>query len=376
MTGGEGVGYTVGRMSNPSKILIVQPSWVGDAVMATPLLRAIRRLYPEAHIAYLMRRYVKPLYAGMPWMDQVITHRTGKTKSKTGKGMFDLAARLRAGGFDTAILLPNSFQSALLCKMARIPRVVGYERDGRSFLLTDRLLPIKQRGKFVPTPLVRYYMGLAHYLGHAQRDYSLQLFVTDAERREADAVLAGAGVATGLDRPGAGGGTPMVLLNPGANYGSAKLWPAEYFAELADGIVARTGATLLLAGAPKEQPILQAVKSRMKSSAVDLSAHGLDLGSLKEIVRRCDLMVTNDTGPRHIAAAMDTPVVTLFGPTDPRWTEIEFTRERQLSVDVFCGPCQKKKCPLDHRCMTRLTPAMALRASLELLAQRQAVGAG
>src|SRR5882672_6750257 len=108
-------------MSEPAKILVVQPSWVGDAVMATPTLRAIREFYPGAHISYLMRRYVKGVYTGMPWADQLITYRTGKTKAKAGKGQFfDLAARLRAARFDMAVLLPNSFKSALVCKMARI----------------------------------------------------------------------------------------------------------------------------------------------------------------------------------------------------------------------------------------------------------------
>ena len=168
------------------RILVVQPSWVGDAVMATPTLRAIRELYPDAHIGYLMRRYVKPLYAGMPWADQLITYRTGKTKAKAGKGQFfDLAARLRAARFDLAILLPNSFKTALICKMAGIKRVVGYERDGRGFLLTDKLLPVKDRGKFIPSPIIKYYMGLAHYLGSRSRDLPMQLFVTEAERREA-----------------------------------------------------------------------------------------------------------------------------------------------------------------------------------------------
>src|SRR5688500_20048469 len=123
-------------MSVPSKILIVQPSWVGDAVMATPTLRAIREFYPQAHISYLMKRYVKPLYAGMPWADRLITYRTGTTKAKAGKGdFFDLAARLRTAKFDTAVLLPNSFKAALICRMAKIKQVVGYDRDGRGFLL-------------------------------------------------------------------------------------------------------------------------------------------------------------------------------------------------------------------------------------------------
>src|ERR1700721_2021637 len=118
-------------MIEAKKILVVQPNWVGDAVMATPTLRALRQLYPDAHISYLMRRYVKPLYSGMPWANQVISYRTGKTRSRHGKGVIDLAARLRSGQFELAILLPNSFKSALVCKMAGIPRVVGYERDGR-----------------------------------------------------------------------------------------------------------------------------------------------------------------------------------------------------------------------------------------------------
>src|SRR5436305_15346479 len=134
--------------ADPQRILIVQPSWVGDAVMATPTLRAIRNLYPQAQISFLLRRYVKPVYAGMPWADKLITYRTGKTKAKAGKGQFfELAARLRARKFDLAILLPNSFKSALVCKMAGIDRIIGYERDGRGFLLSDKLLPVKDKGK-------------------------------------------------------------------------------------------------------------------------------------------------------------------------------------------------------------------------------------
>src|SRR6185436_12948562 len=166
-------------MIEASKILVVQPSWVGDAVMATPTLRAIRERFPAAHISYLLRRYVKPIYAGMPWADQLITYRTGKTKAKAGKGFFDLSARLRRGKFDLAILLPNSFKSALICKMSGIDHIVGYERDGRGFLLSDKLLPVKEKGKFVPSPIVKYYLGLAHYLGSAERDLKLELFVNE-----------------------------------------------------------------------------------------------------------------------------------------------------------------------------------------------------
>jgi heptosyltransferase-2 len=333
-------------MSDPSKILVVQPSWVGDAVMATPMLRAMRERFPAAHIAYLMKRYVKDVYTGMPWVDQVITYRTGKTEKKAGKGQFfDLAARLRAARFDLAVLLPNSFKTALVCKMARIPRVVGYERDGRGFLLTDKLLPVKEKGKFVPSPIVKYYMGLAHYLGATSKDLRLQLFVTDAERRAADEVLSRCGINAGVCRPASHGGAPLVILNPGAQYGAAKLWKQEYFAELADRFVDETGATVLISAIPKERAIVESIMRQMRRKAIDLSDKGMTLGSLKEIVRRCDLMVTNDTGPRHIAAAMDVPVVTVFGPTHPEWTEIYYAKERQVAVKVFCGPARRRFAP-------------------------------
>jgi heptosyltransferase-2 len=350
------------------KILVVQPSWVGDAVMATPTLRAIRKLYPNAEISYLLRRYVKPIYNGMPWADQLISYRTGKTKAKAGKGQFfELAARLKAARFDLAVLLPNSFKSALVCKMAGIPHVAGYDRDGRGFLLNDKLLPgVKENGKFIPSPIVKYYMGLAHYLGSQERALNLELFVTDAERREADQVLSRCGVEPG-ERPGSHGLPPRIILNPGAQYGAAKCWLPEYFAQLADRLIEERNATVLISASPKERAIVDAISRHMKHAPIDLQRAGQSLGSLKEIIRRCDLMITNDTGPRHIAAAFGVPVVTIFGPTHPEWTEINFAKERKVAVKVFCGPCQKKTCPLDHRCMTLLTPAMVFDAAANLL---------
>ncbi len=347
-------------MSDPQRILVVQPSWVGDAVMATPALRAIRKRYPAAQISYLIKRYVKAMYTGMPWADKLVTYRTGKTKKKAGKEQFiGLAARLRKGRFDMAILMPGSFKSALVCKMAGIKRIVGYDRDGRGFLLSDKLLPPKKDGRYVPSPIIKYYLGLASYLGSDERDLTMQLFVTPSERREAEEVIARAKIPEKR---------PLILMNPGAQYGSAKCWLPEYFADVADELIEKHGATVLISGAAKERKIVAEILEHMQhAGAVDLSRAGMSLGALKEIVRRCDLMITNDTGPRHIAAAFDVPVVTIFGPTHPEWTEIYFKKERTCSVPVHCGPCQLKKCPIDHRCMTRVTPAMVLATAESLL---------
>ena len=158
-----------------------------------------------------------------------------------------------------------------------------------------------------------------------------------------------------------------MLLNPGAQYGAAKLWTAEGFAAVADRFVAELGATVLLSATPKERAIVERIRSHMRRPAVDLSVAGMTLGGLKDVVRRCDLMVTNDTGPRHVAAAFGVPVVTVFGPTHPEWTDIYYSAERQVRIDVFCGPCQKKVCPLDHRCMTGVTPDMVWDAAMQLL---------
>lgn len=351
----------------PQRILVIQPSWVGDAVMATPSLRALRERFPNAQITYLCRRYVKAMFTGLSFVDRVLTYRTGKTPRRTGKGMLRLARRLKRGKFDMAVLLTNSFKTAMVCKLAGIPRIVGYDRDSRGFLLTDRLLPYKSNGKFVPSPIIHYYMGVAQYLGARSRDLHMELAVTDAERARARLVLERCGLSPDLEKPLAAGRPPLIMINAGAQYGAAKCWLPENFAAVADRFVRELGATILLSGTSRERRILDAIQRHMTHAAVDLSSKGLTLGALKEVVRRCDLMITNDTGPRHIAAAFDVPVITIFGPTHPEWTEIYFAKEKQVSVKVDCGPCQKKLCPLDHRCMKQVTPDLVYTRAMDLL---------
>ena len=332
----------------PERLLVVQPSWVGDAVMATPTLRALRTRFPDAEISYLMKRHLKPLYRGLPYADRLLTHR----KTRVPK----LAARLKKGDFDAAVLLPGSFRTALLAKTAGIRRIVGYNRDGRGFLLTDKLLPQKQDGRFLPVPMVKTYLGIAHYLGAGRTTTDMDLVVTADDRAEGSRVLAAARLEPGR----------FVVLNPGANFGSSKCWAPANFAAVADALADR-GYGVAVSGSPKERPIADAIFANAKSRPADLIAAGVDLGSLKHVLAEAALLVTGDTGPRHMAAALDTPVVTRFGPTDPRWTTIDFPKERQVSVPVFCGPCQKKTCPLDHRCMTRITPDMVLSEADALL---------
>lgn len=350
------------HIKDARRLLVVMPTWLGDCVMAMPTLRALRNLYPGAYITALVGSNVKPITDPNPWVNRTLTARVrrgGKTAPNRG-GPIRLAARLATGGFDTAVILPNSFRSALLMALAKIPRRVGYDRDGRGVLLTDRLIARRTVEGFVPVPTRDYYLGLARYLGSVDPDPAMQLFTRPEDDAHADELLRGGGYEPGSGRK-------LVLLNPGANYGDAKMWYPDRFAAVADRCADELGACVAVNGAPKERAILDEVIAAAKTPILDLSASGMTLDLLKSIVRRASVMVTNDTGPRHVAAAMGTPVVTIFGPTDPAWTQIGFDAERQVMEKVFCGPCQKKRCPLDHRCMTRIDADRVAQEAIELI---------
>ncbi len=343
------------------RLLIIMPTWVGDIVMATPMLRAMRQLYPEAHIDCLVRSYAGPVLDACPWFDDLLCYAgDARDDHALPGGLWALSRALRRRGvYDLAAILPNSFRTALIARLAGARRRIGYQRDGRGWLLTDRLQPLRDGRRFVPTPTLGYYLDIARQLGTTDPDRSMELFTRPADDRAVARRLAEAGVP--------GDAHPVVLLNPGAKFGQAKLWYADRFAAVADRLIEQRGATVLVNGAPAERPILDQVHQASAHDLVDLPALGNDLKLLKSYVKRADLVVTNDTGPRHIAAAFGVPVVSIFGPTDPRWTTIDFPLERQIQVDVDCGPCQKKICPLDHRCMTRISVDMVYQQAAELL---------
>ena len=351
-----------GQHAQAERLLVVMPTWVGDTVMATPTLRALRELYPQAYIVALVRDAVRPILDACPWLDRLVavSSRKRRRSDRRRSRPFRLARRLAAGKFDTAVLLPNSFRTALLARMAGISRRVGYDRDGRGFLLTDRLLPQRVKGRFVPVSTRDYYLGIARYLGAVNPDPTMSLFTRPENDARASQILAGAG----FDEDGSG---PLVLINPGANYGDAKMWYPDRFAQVADRCVRELGATVAVTGAPNERPILDQVLTAAKEPMLDLPRLGIDLTLLLSVIERSGLMITNDTGPRHIATAMNIPVVTIFGPTDPAWTDNHFAAERRVRVQVFCGPCQKKKCPLDHRCMTQIHPDLVFDKAVQLL---------
>lgn len=327
-------------MSTPRRLLIVMPSWVGDAVMATPTARALREALPGAMIGALLRPGLDQLLAGTPFFDEVHIERGGGVM-----GPKRIAARIRPLRYDCAVLLTNSFSTALITRLAGIPRRVGYERDGRGILLTDRLAAPKRRdteafrdspepGAWAPIPACAYYYRIAEYVlreaGHEPGPMgAMQLAVSPREDDESLRILERARL-----NPTDPMSEPLAILNPGGN-NPAKRWPAERFAQLADHLAQQHGMSILLSGSPNERGLIDAIAEMCdeRSRIVRLPNLGVTLSSLKGIIRRCAIMVTNDTGPRHIAAALGTPVVTLFGPTDHRWTTIPFDHERLVLAD-------------------------------------------
>ena len=344
--------------AGPKRLLIVLPNWVGDLVLATPAMRALRTHFAGRHIAFLVKTPLREILSGGDWMDELLCWPSGKTRPKRRQSFLGLAAELRDRQFDTAVLLANSFRSALLARLAGIKRRVGYDRDGRGLLLTDKLLPQKHEGKFIPVPMIRYYNAVARYMGCRDCLERPELFTDRADEAAADEAVRRAG----------GEGRPIVVVNPGASFGPAKCWLPSYFAQVADRLIEAHKAAVLICCGPKEVEVARSVASAMRHPATVLANPIMPLGPSKALIRRAALLVTNDTGPRHFANAFGVPVVTVFGPTDPQWTTTESPTERTVMVPVDCGPCMKRVCPLDHRCMTRATPEMVLAKAGELLA--------
>ncbi len=342
---------------NTKNLLVVLPNWVGDVALATPALRAIREHYPHAHIGYLMRPYVREVLEPCSWCNEVFFWSGSKNKAKQQHDFLRLASGLRKRKFEVALLLSNSFRAALLAKLAGIKIRVGYTRDGRSLLLTVKMMPDRIDGKYIAVPMVHYYGALARYMGCTVDENRLELPVREGDRQLVDELLA---------REGIGADEKFIAINPGAAYGSAKCWLPERFAEVADGLRQRTGMRSVVVYGPGEQEIANKIVQCAGGAAV-VPPEMVPLGLLKGLVQRCELLVTNDTGPRHFGKAFGKPVVTIFGSTDPRWTEMVYPQERKVRVEVPCGPCMLKRCPRDHRCMQLVTAEAVCGAAAEVM---------
>jgi len=331
-------------------ICVFLPNWVGDLTMATPTLRALRRrLDGRTRIVGIMKPYLADVLAGTPWLDEAwfFDRRSESPELRPSA----LARRLRLGRFDLCVLLTNDFLSALIAWLGRSAERIGYARYRRGPLLTRKLHPLRSRGRIVPSSTLDYYLQIAYALGCPPEPPVMEIATTADEERRADRVWTSLGL-----RPG----PEVVALNSSGAYGRAKLWPDEYFSELARRISGELGYDSLVICGPRERERASRIASRADHARVmSLAGYDLSLGLTKACLKRCRMLVTTDSGPRHFAAAFGKPVVTLFGPTHQEWSNTHYERDRGLQVAVDCGPCQERECPLGHhRCMRDLSVDM------------------
>jgi lipopolysaccharide heptosyltransferase II len=328
------------------KILIRATNWVGDAIMALPALRAVRSHFSDAEIAILARPYVADIYRGQEICDQLIPY-DPRADHAGLSGRERLAADLRSQKFDLALLLQNAFDAAWLTWRAGIPQRIGYARDGRSLLLT-KAVPVPKPGE-IPAHEQFYYLELirrAGWLDTLRGEECISLKLVSGRKEQAETRLLAAG-----SRPKA----VRVAIGPGASYGSAKCWPPEKFADAANRLAAQFDADVILFGTPAESTVSSAIAAAMRRPPIDLVGKTA-IADLPALLSQCHLFIGNDSGAMHVAAAVGLPVVAVFGPTDPHGTAPVTPRCTVIQEKPYCSPCFLRRCPTDHRCMTRVTP--------------------
>jgi lipopolysaccharide heptosyltransferase II len=334
-----------------TRLVILAPNWLGDAVMALPAVADVRRAAPESHVAVAARPSIAPLFDLVSDVNEVIIleHRAsiGRVASWSEIGR-ELAGR----AFDVALLLPNSVHAALVASRAGIRERWGYRSSWRSRLLT--------RAVQAPSGLhqVAFYQHLVAALGFPNGSSEPRLTVAPEVVTAASRVLADAGW---KDR------RPLAAVAPGAAYGGAKRWPPESFAELIDAFAA-DGVQTVLIGTSADAGTVDEVVSRLHDPTGIVNLAGrTDLPTLAGVLTRCRALVTNDSGAMHLAAAVGVSVTAVFGPTNDRATRPLGEAHVVITNDVWCRPCMLRECPLDHRCMRGINVARVHEAARRTL---------
>jgi len=340
-----------------ANILVWLPSPMGDAILCAPALRAIRRHFKSSKIWFFANPVIRGILSPCNLNDQWLEQRT--------KNPLAIARVLRKHQFTHVILFKNSFASALAVFLAGIPVRIGYARDNRGFLLTGKLAPARlPNGKFKPLSAIDAYLEIARELGADTSDRSLELSVDPAANDSLKTKLP--------ELAGAEG--PIVVIVPGGAFGPSKCWPNIRFAKTADWLIANYNAKVIISVAPNqtEKQIAAGICELSKNKLINLGQRPLSIDELKALFSASDLVITNDTGPRHIAIALRRKVVTIFGPNNPVWTETGYENETQIIGNVPCAPCDKPRCKKsEHPCMEAVSVEMVCAAAGELLENRR-----
>jgi heptosyltransferase II len=320
------------------RVLVRAPNWLGDAVMSLPVFSGLRRLFPQGQITVLAAPRVAPLFTGQPGVSDIIAYPPGPEKWRLLRGL--------RGRFDLGLALPNSLESALGLFLARVPVRVGYQANLRRPFLTR---PVAGRRTLAGLHTVYYLLGLLRAFGEVPAFTPPTLHLQAADVKAAEKLLSSAG------RSAAG---PWVGLSPGAAYGPAKRWPPERFAALADHLEAR----IVLLGSTEDQEAAEMVKAHLRRPALDLVGR-TNLRQALAVLSRLRLLVTNDSGLMHAAAALGVPLVAIFGSTDPVATGPFAPQATVLHHPLPCAPCFQRTCGEGYPCLTAITVAQVAEAA-------------
>lgn len=332
------------------KIVVYVPNWIGDSILALPAVESLHVNYPEAEIWIAAQGWVKDIFANIHFIKGIIP----LPAQKSFKDLRKTANELKSYNFEAGLLLTNSFVSALLFFMAKIPQRWGYGSDGRQILLTKK---IRRQNRSSSYHQVYYYLNLISGLGLKTDPPHLALAVTEAEKKKTEEFLDSFGV--DLQKL-------LFILNPGAFYGPAKRWPVEKYIELAKLLQKNYSSEILIIGSAHEVELAEAIDASLEKKPVILAGK-TSLRQLVGVLSRAALCVTNDSGPMHMANALKVPTVALFGPTDPEVTAPFQEPSVYIKKDVPCWPCAYRECPFDHRCMLDISSEEVFKACKKLL---------
>ncbi len=332
------------------KIVVRAPNWIGDSVLSFPSLESLSKNFPQSQIWVAAKEWVKDLFAYCKHIKGIIP----LPDQNDLISLRNAAKKIREYNFDTGLLFPNSFNSALLFYLAKIPQRWGYYREGRGILLTKGVTVKNQKE---PLHQIHYYLGLIEGVGLQSHPPQLRLSIPEEEKKRAQYFLR----AFNIDFK-----KPIVIFNPGAAYGPSKRWAAQSYAQLALFFQERNAASVLIIGSGEEVDLAESILSFSRKKPLNLAGK-TDLRLLAALISYASLFVSNDTGPMHIANALKIPVIALFGPTLPSQTGPFQQPSTIIQKEVPCWPCHYRQCPFDHSCMKNIEPEEVYRASLNYL---------
>jgi lipopolysaccharide heptosyltransferase II len=329
--------------TNPKKILIRVPNWVGDNIFTLPAVYLLRETFPEARLSVLVRRGMGSLWEIVPEIDEVITYDL-KGGWRDLKRKWDLIRMLRRFRFDLAVVFPRSFESALWMRLAGIPERWGYAEEGRSLLLTRAVTSPR---RYRDTPRIDYYY---HLIDNAESDNPAPPAVLKLSPELIDRAGKQLRSLSKYDRE-----QLLIGFHPRSSYGPAKCWPGRKFSRLAELLVKKHGAAILLFGSENEHGLLQEIADNAGGGVLNLAGR-TDLKESAALISLCRVFVANDSGPLHLAATLEVPVIGLYGSTDPKATGPRGKKVTVIYKNVECSPCLLRECPTDFKCMEEITP--------------------